>query len=316
VPKINDSTLTAETAKSELSDLLKMRDEEGQLLLRRNEVKRTLYSLNLARTFVLPPIIYDHLGIPSLVDRKDAKRQAEERHEAKIVAAERELAEIEARLRQIVPAIAETSKRVAELQDRAEGEKFTRIEKAIAAAIASAPSREPLAAGRQKLRELKLQFDDVEQELHQVQTRPETLQETAEDRARLLLETGQFAAEANRPTAEQRAKELLSKQRVLREACRLQEREIEKLRMRFAGEVVSGLRKIMHDIVGRMVEGYDRAREAVREAGLLRSELERRTQSSEYLPAFVYPKIEHPLQDVADAWSMFLDDLRRQGYEV
>ena len=299
---------------TEETRLVKMRDEVQLLDGRRKELVRMLYQ---ARNSIIVPIVYDGKSlVPSPSARKGAREQAQKRQEIMVAAAERELGQIDQRLSELGPAIAKAKERVAEVRGGAEAKKFTTIDKALTAAIDAAPSREALKAGQHKLVDLRSQLHQVETELHLVQTQPRTLAQDATDQAARLLETGSFISEEKQPTSEQRAKELLAQQRVLREACRLQEREVLKLREQFAGEVVSGLRQIKHDIVRRMVEGYNLARSAVQEAGVLRSQFERRTQCSEYLPSFVYPRIEHPLADVQDAWSMFCDDLRRQGYEI
>lgn len=149
----------------------------------------------------------------------------------------------------------------------------------------------------------------MERDLHSALT------ESAEERARILLATGEIPTQASAPTAEHRTKELISKQRTLEAAIRLQERSVEEVRPVLAGEVIQHLRPAMGNTVQRIAEGYDAARAATADADYIRYAFSQIPGAEEVLPCFVFRAVPAPT-NVKDEFEFWLDDMRQQGYEV
>jgi hypothetical protein len=302
------NSLTPEDDMRQLErELLPLRARERQLL---DQISTARGQLARERGSVPVVIMDGNRGLNSVRER------AADEQRNRITAAEANLARAEKKLLEMAPALTAAVTRLKQLRHEAETNRVERCSKLVSAAVESASSfRDEFQSREAKLSDLRRQLAQVDSELHRALTDQATVTESAEDRARLLLETGEFASQAVAPSAETKTKELISKQRTLQAAIRLQESSVSEAQRTFARAVIEHLRPTMANTVQRIAEGYAIARAATADADRIRYAFSQATGRDEILPCFVFHAVPTPT-DVKDEFEFWLDDMRQQGYEV
>jgi hypothetical protein len=245
------------------------------------------------------------------------RQAAADKQRDRISAAEANLARTEKKLLEIAPGLTAAVTGLKELHREAETNRVQRCNALVSDAGESAvSSRDEFESQKTKLSDLRRQLAEIDSELHKALTDSSTAIETADERARLLLATGEMPSQAAAPASPAtRTNELISKQRTLEAAIRLQERSVEQARRVFAREVIKHLSPAMANTVQRIAEGYAMARAATADADRIRYAFSQATGADEVLPCFVFHAVPVPT-DVKDEFEFWLDDMRQQGYEV
>jgi chromosome segregation ATPase len=201
--------------------------------------------------------------------KEEARAEAKKRlakAKADLPDLQKNLAAGEKRLAELYENLALAHKRRSELEAVIKGERDIRVAAAVSQAADAAPGREPYRAARQKLYRLQNRDIALDRELHLL-FNPASKQENTETRGEQYRANETMPAEV--PETGSKIKELLKEQRVLREALRLQEREVRDLQRKYGSELATALRPTLAALAQKISDSLDTLRSAGLEADQL-----------------------------------------------
>jgi hypothetical protein len=282
-------------------------EREHDLLSETQRIRRDIHDLEAQDQGLSLPVDAPKSAIIAAQRGRDARF-------AKIAELKIELQRKQAELDKVSLSVLEAHQTLGKIEGTINAERRVKISAAIESAAQQAPSREAFRAARAKAGNLRERLEAAESELHVLETAPSSDPQNVEARARELLETDLMPRSGPVVDGSVRRKELEGQLRTLTQAIRLQEHRISQAGQQFARELAAGLRPAIEDIVARIATGVEAARAATQENIWLQAAVAVMT-GGESLPGCNYPGIQAPT-DTPDAFTFWLDRMRRAGFEV
>jgi len=205
-------------------------------------------------------------GAPAKYEQRGEARQRLAAETNRLPILQEQLAATQKEIDQLYPRLATCHKRCVEIEAAVKSERDIRVSQALTQAADAAPGREPYRAARQKLYRLQNRDIALERELHTL-FNPAVKGENTETRGERYRAAEAMPEEV--PETGSKIKELLKEQRVLREALRLQEREVQHLQHAYGSQLSAALRPSLAALAQKISDSLDTLRSAGLEADQL-----------------------------------------------
>ena len=235
-----------------------------------------------------------------------AARKAQEERRARIPVVKSTIEELLPKLDKLVQATGRAHRAVVDYNAKLESDRRAKCSRAVQAAAAEAPSRQPYIEAREKLEALRAQLTANEGELQRLQTTPVDSDDSPEGRALELLDTGNLEPLKEKADIQKRVRDLIGAGKTISAAITIQTDRVQKIQSAFASEVIQALRPVHQDIVSRIAAGVETAREATAEARSLTAAFGVACGNPDYLPSITFSGITVPYEFQQDSFTFWL----------